>query len=119
MNSVDNQDNLYSFNSGLNLKEEATKELKLIRVIDEKRLEKERENRVLQAFTFGIKLKNGLPDRYKLFESLSKVNRTRKSLGLSRKQSLQMMNTAIMAERIFDKYHSTQNFQVKELAKPS
>ena len=38
--------------------------LKLIRVMEEKKLEIERENRVKTAFTFGLKLHNGLPDRY-------------------------------------------------------
>ena len=43
------------------------KPLKLIRVMEEKKLEIERENRVKTAFTFGLKLHNGLPDRYQLF----------------------------------------------------
>ena len=61
------------------------KPLKLIRVIDERRLEAERQKRVETAFTFGLKLKNGLPDRFQLFQSLTKINKNRKNLGLSKK----------------------------------
>ena len=61
------------------------KPLKLIRVMDERRLEAERQKRVETAFTFGLKLHKGLPDRYELFQSLTKINKSRKNLGLSKK----------------------------------
>ena len=63
----------YGASDGGSPLKEKKKEMKLVRVIEEKKLEQERDIRVKQAFTFGLKLKGGLPDRYKLFECLSRI----------------------------------------------
>ena len=60
-------------------------ELKIIRLMDELEMQREAENRVYQAFTYGLKLdKQHMPDRFKLFDSLNKLVNYSNRLGLTK-----------------------------------
>ena len=51
------------------------------------KIDQAKQTRVQQAFTFGLKLqKDGLPERYKLFSSLSKIARNQAKFGLTKGQ---------------------------------
>ena len=66
---------------------------KLINVIEESKMTKEHNARVNQAFTYGIKLKNGQPEPRRLYENLTKLVTTRKQLGLTKQESLERLNS--------------------------
>ena len=48
-------------------------------------------DRINQAFTYGIKLKNGQPDERKLYENLAKVVKSHEQLGLTKDESLAIL----------------------------
>ena len=57
---------------------------KFIRLRELTQLESDKQKRVQQAFTFGLKLKDGQPDKFKLFNCLSKLSNNYKELGISK-----------------------------------
>ena len=61
---------------------------KLLLVIEGNRVDNEKFERVNQAFTYGIKLKNGQPEPRKLYQNLTKLVKNREQLGMSRTESL-------------------------------
>ena len=55
-----------------------------------------------QAFTFGLKLdKDGMPDRYKLLNSLNRMVDNSERLGIPKEKSKSMRNEAIKDELKF------------------
>ena len=64
--------------------------------MEEKQMQKEAENRVWQAFTYGLKLnKSHMPDRFKLLEGLNKMVNNCNRLGLSKEKSKFIRNQTI------------------------
>ena len=55
-----------------------------------------------QAFTFGLKLdRDGMPDRYKLLNSLNRMVDNSERLGIPKEKSKSMRNEAIKDELKF------------------
>ena len=68
-------------------------------------MDKEADKRVLQAFTFGLKLnKHHQPDQLKLFDSLTKIVKNHERLGITKEKSNKMRTQALKAEANFKKY---------------
>ena len=63
----------------------------LINVYRENQYTNRKFDRINQAFTYGIKLKNGQPENRKLYENLAKVVKSHEQLGLTKDESLNIM----------------------------
>ena len=81
-----------------------THENELKQILEEKKVENEKFERVNQAFTFGVKLHNGQPDSRELYEHIKKIVSAREQLGLTKSQSLKYLANWKEGQKKIDLY---------------